>query len=113
MKTMAIGLILAALFASNPGVSSGAEAPQPTLKVGFAEADITPDMGMEVPGGYGKVFGRSVHDPCKVRAAVLDDGVRRVALVGVDALIIRRPMVVAARKGIQERCGITPDSVLI
>jgi hypothetical protein len=82
-------------------------------KVGFAERDITPSIGMEMPGGYGKAYHRSFHDPCKVRAVVFDDGVRRVALVGVDALIVPRAMVTAARKAIFERCGIAQEAVLI
>ena len=88
-------------------------ADSPPLKVGFAERDITPDIGMEQPGGYGKSFHQKVHDPCKVRAAVFDDGVKRVALVGVDALIIMRPSVLKARKAIQEKCGIAPEAVLV
>ena len=83
------------------------------LRVGFCERDITPELGMEKPGGYGKSYNRSFHDPCKVRAVVFDDGTRRVALVGVDALIVRRPLVQAARNEIHKRCGIAPEAVMI
>lgn len=83
------------------------------FKAGFAERDITPKIGMEVPGGYGKSFAKRIHDPCKVRAAVFDDGKQRVALVGLDALIVPRPLVKEVRAIIQEKCGISPDAVMI
>ena len=87
--------------------------PAAVFQAGFAERDITPDLGMEQPGGYSKSFHRTLHDPCKVRASVFDDGSRRVAVVGIDALLIRRPTVAAARRAIQEKCGIEPGSILI
>ncbi len=83
------------------------------FKAGLAERDITPDLGMEQPGGYGKAFHTKLHDPCKVRAVVFDDGTTRVALVGLDALLLHRPTVLAARKRIEQRCGIPGANVLI
>ena len=83
------------------------------FKVGFAEQDISPAIGMEQPGGYGKAYHRAFHDPCKVRTAVFDDGRMRAALVGVDALMIPRRLVTEARQQIVERCGILPQAVLI
>lgn len=83
------------------------------LRVGFAERDITPEIGMEQPGGYGKSFHRTLHDPCKVRAAVFDNGRKRVAVVGIDALLIRRPSVERCRREIKQKCGIEPEAVLI
>ncbi|MHA3771244.1 hypothetical protein ACXR0O_06855 [Verrucomicrobiota bacterium sgz303538] len=86
---------------------------QANFKAGFAERDITPELGMEVPGGYGKVFAKRIHDACKVRAAVFDDGRQRVALVGLDALVVPRQLVLEARERIREKCGISPDAILI
>ncbi|MCC7085633.1 MAG: hypothetical protein IT427_11585 [Pirellulales bacterium] len=84
-----------------------------TFKAGFAECDISPEIGMEQPGNYFKIYIESLHDPCKVRAGVFDDGKQRIALVGIDALSIDRAVVLNVRKAIQEKCGIDPDAVLI
>lgn len=83
------------------------------FRAAFAERDITPELGMEQPGGYGKAFHRTLHDPCKVRAAVFDDGRQQVALVSVDALMVPRSLVQAARRRIEQQCGIAADHVLI
>lgn len=109
-------LFVVALLACALDLGEGivyAELPAPPLKVGFAERDITPTLGMEVPGGYGKAYAGKIHDPCKVRAVVFDDGKTRVAIVGLDALIIRRPTVEACRKAIAEKTGIAPPAILI
>jgi neutral ceramidase len=82
-------------------------------RAGFAERDITPEIGAEQPGGYHKSFHRSIHDPCKVRAAVFENGDQRVAIVGVDALAIPRQLVVACRETIVQRCELAPESIMI
>lgn len=83
------------------------------IKAGFAERDITPEIGMEQPGGYGKAFHKTRHDPCKVRVSVFDDGKKRVAFVGVDALMIPRHLVLTSRAAIEKACGIPAAHIMI
>ncbi len=86
---------------------------RPAIQAGFAETDITPRIGMERPGNYFKQFHVAFHDSCKVRAAVFDDGEKAVALVGIDALLIRGPQVEAAREQIFQQLAIEPERILI
>jgi hypothetical protein len=94
-------------------VAATAVAAEPIFLAGFAERDVTPAIGMKALGGDGNAYLESLHDPCKVRAAVFGVGPSRVAIVGIDALFIRRPIVLAVRREIQEKCGIAPEAVLI
>ena len=104
-----IAFVIVCLLSPGVGDARGDE----PFRAGFAETDITPEPGMEKPGGYHKSFMHKTQDACKVRAAVFDDGKTRVALVGVDALAVPRALVKEVREEIQAACGIAPAAVLI
>ncbi len=87
------------------------------LRAAFVEKDITPEIGMEQPGGYGKNYHRKFHDPCKARIGVFNDGNlkqgKTVAVVSLDALIIRKPQVQAIRTRIEKATGIPAGNILV
>lgn len=83
------------------------------LKTGFADVDISPDIGMERPGGYGKGYHQKFHDPCKARAVVFDDGENPVALVGLDALLIDERHTAEVRRRVAVKTDIAPGSLMI
>ncbi|WP_276366112.1 neutral/alkaline non-lysosomal ceramidase N-terminal domain-containing protein [Chryseolinea sp. H1M3-3] len=65
--------------------------------IGFSKVNLTPP-GPLATAGYGKRFGKhykSIHDSIYVRAMVIDNGTKRVAIVSADLLII--PPTVTAR----------------
>jgi neutral ceramidase len=84
------------------------------MKAGFHTADITPALGMEAPGGYGKVYIRQIHDPLKVRAAVFESGGETIGFLGIDTCYLQSAKVVGEiRRQVEERCGIPGDHLLL
>ncbi|MAF10149.1 hypothetical protein CMK11_06820 [Candidatus Poribacteria bacterium] len=84
------------------------------MKAGFHTTDITPTFGMEKPGGYSKVFIDAIHDPLKVRAAVIEDDGEAVALVGVDTCQIGSATLMdRVREQVERRAGIPASHLLI
>lgn len=76
------------------------------MKAGFASRCITPLLGKEIPGLFERRFALGVHDNLFVRAAVVDDGKKCIAMVQCDAIKISAEMTARARKTAEALCGI-------
>ena len=84
------------------------------MKAGFAQADITPPIGAEMPGNFGKNYVTAICGPLFVRAAVFDDGACPLAFVSVDTCEIQSPLFFdAVCAGVAAHTGIPSGNVLI
>jgi hypothetical protein len=83
------------------------------LKAGFGTADITPDVGASIPGGFRPNPSKGVRDPLYAVACVITDGTTPVALVGVDELFIGKNTVKQARDRIEKNTKIPGANVLV
>ncbi len=83
------------------------------IQAGCMRIDITPELGAEMPGSMQKRFAKGVHDPLFAHAMVLDNGEAAVALVGLDALSVKRSIVTKAREMISERTDVPASHVMV
>ena len=83
------------------------------LKAGFGAVDITPDIGVSIPGGFRPNPSKGVRDPLYAVACVVSDGSLPVALVGIDSLFIGKNAVKAARERIEKTTKIAGANVLV
>jgi len=83
------------------------------LQAGFAEVDITPPAHCMLAGYFHPRKIEGVLDPLFARAAVLESGGQRIALVSCDLLSLRRETVATARREIERTTGIPGQNVAL
>ncbi len=83
------------------------------LRVGAAAVNINPPPGTPLAGYYSERRSEGVIDDLHAKAAVLDDGNRKVALVVCDLLSLPRLTVLEARELIEKQTGIPAVHVMI
>jgi neutral ceramidase len=96
-----------ALQAQSPAMQNAQAQSASAFKAGAARVDITPPKNA-LPKGF-----EGVNDPIYVRAAVLDDGSQRAALISVDAGAIPDQIWTAVTEGAQKELGIAPERLMI
>lgn len=83
------------------------------MKAGFFEIDITPFIGMERPGGYGKSYIDRIHDPLKARVLLCEEN-EKIAIIVIDALVVHsRKFVEEIREILENKIGIKKENVMI
>lgn len=93
-----------------PMVLAAADSP---FRAGAAQVDITPKNGSPMAGFYHFRGVGGVLDPLFAKTIVMEQGGQQAALVVLDLAYTTQPLVDAARKAVQEQCGIAGDHVMI
>ncbi|HVR83108.1 MAG TPA: hypothetical protein VMU54_02275 [Planctomycetota bacterium] len=83
------------------------------LQAGFGSADLTPEVGANIPGGFRPNPNKGIRDPLYAVACVLSDGSTPVALVGIDEVFVMKSTVQKARDRIGQTTKIPAGNVLI
>lgn len=83
------------------------------LKCAFCEKDITPSLGMIIPGGFSARYSDGVLKPLMVRAMVSSDGENTVALAVVDSCGLYADVTEGIRRRVLESTGIPAEAVMI
>jgi len=84
-----------------------------SLRVGVAEADITPPVGFPMAGYYHERLAEGEIDPLKARAIVFVDGATSGALVVCDLIGISTDLKNEVRKRASEKTGIPAEHIAL
>ena len=87
--------------------------PEPELWVGFAETDITPDIGVRMLGGFGVRRATGTADPLLAKAMVARSDSVEVAIVGVDTALLPREVADPAIDEAVRRTGIPRSGIIV
>ncbi len=104
------GIALSAAFALAAMPLSAAGT---AFRVAAAQVDITPKNGTPMAGFYKFRAVDGVMDPIYAKSIVVEQNGEHAVMVVLDLCFTTRPMVTAARKAIEEQCGIAGDRVMI
>ena len=84
-----------------------------SLRVGFAEVDITPPVGFPIAGYYHERLADGAIDPLKAKAIVFRDGATAAALVVCDLIGIATDLSHEVRRRASEKTGIPASHIAI
>jgi len=83
-----------------------------SLKVGAAEVDITPPIGVGMVGGLEPRYSIGVDDPLLVKALVIESLGTRLAIVALDLCSLPRRFGDACVKAASRKTGIPADHII-
>lgn len=83
------------------------------LKAGFARVDITPTLGVAIPGYFEKRYVKGVCDPLYATAVAFDDGEKRIVVMSVDLIGMNMEFMSLLRPEVAKAIDTDVDGVFI
>jgi neutral ceramidase len=83
------------------------------LRCGVSEVNITPKLGMAIPGYFNVRLADGILDELYAHALAVESDGTAVILISCDAINMERQDVMRIRSKIADRTGIDPDSVSV
>lgn len=83
------------------------------LKCGMSEINITPPLGLSIPGYFTGREATGIKDDLFAKALVADDGNVTAVIIAVDSLCVDRDVVEKIRKRASELTNIDPGNIMI
>lgn len=83
------------------------------LRAGAARADMTPPVGIPLAGFWAPRPAEGIDTPLMAHALVLDDGLTRLAFVGLDLIALPAEDANQAKRRIHAHTGIPAENALI
>jgi hypothetical protein len=114
MQSTWLGIGLLTCLVTFGMVAAESAAPRKRVfRAGAAMSNLTPPLGISMNGYFNPRHAKHVHDELLARCLVLDDGETRLAIAVCDNCLIPREVMDAAKRIIEERCGLSASHVLI
>jgi neutral ceramidase len=108
--------IFAGLFVLASCSSSGKRNTDSTLKIGIAEVNYTPEVGLDLVGNYrgNDAASRGIHDSLYAKALVASDGNgEKVAVLSIDICELPKEPVQFMREYIASKTDIKAENIMI
>lgn len=83
------------------------------LKVGFSAVDITPPLGIYIPGYFKYREAKRILDPLEARCVAFSDGETTALLLALDTLQVEDGVVAEAKAAIAAATGIPGEAVFL
>ena len=112
-RLMLLAWSLGAFLSLCNRAAAASPAAETALKAGYGQVDITPPLGVSMPGYFQVREASGVLDPLLAKALVLTKGETTLAIIALDLIGVQADVVAAIREAVRAETGIPSGHVFV